>query len=80
MHATSRKIHCAHLDTVESVLSELDVVGGGAAALVLVGGNVGAEALQVAQAVPRHHYVGALPLYQLNKGINGLLALRCGFI
>ena len=56
---------------------------GGAAALVLVGGNVGAEALQVAQAVPRHHDVGALPLYQLKKGMNsmnGLLALKCGHI
>merc|ERR1719229_223055 len=57
------------LDTVERVLSELDVVGGGAAALVLVGGNVGAEALQVAQAVPRHHDVGALPLYQLDASV-----------
>ena len=49
------------------MLAELDVVRGGAAALVLVGGDVGAEGLQVAQAVPGHHHVGALALDQLNK-------------
>ena len=53
------------LDAVEGVLSELDVVRGGAAPFVLVGRDVGAEALQVAETVPRHHDVSALPLDQL---------------
>ena len=49
------------------MLAELDVVRGGSAALVLVGGDVGAEGLKVAQAVAGHHYVRALPLDQLIK-------------
>jgi hypothetical protein len=49
------------------VLPELDVVRRGPAPLVLVGRNVGAEGLKVAQALACHHYVGALALNQLMK-------------
>ena len=41
------------------------------AALVLVGRNVGAEGLQVAEAVPGHHDVGTLALDKLK--IDGFL-------
>ena len=53
------------LDHVEGVLAQLDVVRGRPAALVLVGRNVGAEGLQVAEAVPGHHDVGTLALDKL---------------
>lgn len=55
-------------DHVERVLAELDVVRRGPATLVLVGGNVGAEGLKVAQAVPGHHELGSFAFDHLNKG------------
>ena len=67
---------CVNLfDHVEGVLAELDVVGRGPATLVLVSGNVGAEGLQVAQAVSGHHDLGSFPFNDLkiDKCLQSLL-------
>ncbi len=54
-------------DLVKGVLAKLDVVRGFTAALVLVGGDVRPEGLQVAQAVAGDGDIGTLSFDQLKE-------------
>ena len=59
-------VHVQLVDLVVDVLPDLDILGRGPAALVLVRRHVDAEALEGGEAVPGDERLGALPLDQLD--------------
>ena len=61
-----RSVHVQLVYLVMDILPNLDILGRGSAALILVGGDIDPERLECGETVPGHQGLRAFPLYQLD--------------
>ena len=59
-------------NAIERELAQLNVLRGGSAALILIGGDIGAESLHVGKAVPSDHDFGPFAFDDFDAAIVGL--------